>query len=160
MNIQSSAANLSGANMNNNYNINQIDNNMNSNFNMMNSNPNQMNFNQVDFIKSMKYNIDKENALFQNNIQYLRDKLKERKNKREQKRKNREIVLFFNDKNSIIPLTFKGNDILLQVYQEYQKISNKQNTKLIYNGNILQNSNNKDLNDIQGLVSGDEIIVE
>ena len=160
MNIQSSATNFNGTNMNNNYNINQRDNNMNSNFNIMNSNPNQMNFNQAQFIQSMKDNIKKENELFQTNIKTLREELKRRKTKREEKRKNREIVLFFNDKNSIIPLTFKTDDFLFQVYDEYKNISNKQNYKLVYKGITLQYSNNTNLNNIEGLVSGDEIIVE
>ena len=80
--------------------------------------------------------------------------------KREKERQEEEIVLFFNHQYDILPLTFKANDFVPEVLAKYLQQSGKQNVKFRFRNMELTETTTKYLYEIEGLRSGEEIIVE
>ena len=80
--------------------------------------------------------------------------------KREKERQEGEIVLFFNHQYDILPITFKANDFVPEVLTKYLQQSGKQNVKFRFRDMELTENTPKYLYEIEGLRSGEEIIVE
>ena len=87
--------------------------------------------------------------------------LQNKKKEREKMKKNKEIVLFFNHNNKIIPLTFKQYNYLYEIVSRYKEKTNNKNSNFKFNfkGNEFTNDNLKlYLYKIKGMVTGEEII--
>ena len=90
--------------------------------------------------------------------------IKKIKNEIEEKRKTGEIVIFFKYKKDfdIIPITITADKLIVEALYEYIKKSNKQNVKFKFKGKELKinDTSGKRLYELEGLVTGEEIIVE
>ena len=89
--------------------------------------------------------------------------LQKRKKERENKRKKREIILFFNHNGDILPLEFNANKSIEDVLKKYIDMTQLKNVKFKYkNIELLENDSNHLLNEFEckGLVTGSEILVE
>ena len=80
--------------------------------------------------------------------------------KREEQRKNGELVLFFNHNDDLISITVKANIMIPELIDKYAQTTQKNNIKLIFKGNELNINDARALYEIEGLVSGEEIIVQ
>ena len=88
--------------------------------------------------------------------------LQNKKKGREKKEKIKEIVLFFNHNNKIMPITFKKYNYLYDIIRRYRKETNNKNSnlKFIFKGNEFTNDDLKlCLYQIKGMITGEEIIV-
>ena len=90
--------------------------------------------------------------------------LKKIKNEIEKKRKTGEITIFFKYKKDfdILPITITADKLIVEALYEYIEQSNKQNVKFKFKGKELKinDTSGKRLYELEGLVSGEEIIVE
>ena len=89
--------------------------------------------------------------------------LQKRKKERENKRKKRNIILFFNHNGDILPLEFNANKSIEDVLKKYIDMTQLKNVKFKYkNIELLENDSNHLLNEFEckGLVTGSEILVE
>ena len=89
--------------------------------------------------------------------------LQKRKKERENKRKKRNIILFFNHNGYILPLEFNANKSIEDVLKKYIDMTQLKNVKFKYkNIELLENDSNHLLNEFEckGLVTGSEILVE
>ena len=81
-----------------------------------------------------------------------------------EKRKTGEITIFFKYKKDfdILPITITADKLIVEALYEYIKKSNKQNVKFKFKGKELKinDTSGKRLYELEGLVSGEEIIVE
>ena len=86
------------------------------------------------------------------------------RNQREERRKTGEIVIFFNYKKEydILPITLTADKLILEALNEYIEQSQKQNVKFKFKGKELKlnDTSGRRLYELEGLVSGEEIIVE
>ncbi len=86
------------------------------------------------------------------------------RNQREERRKTGEIVIFFNYKKEydILPITLTADKLILEALNEYIEQSQKQNVKFKFKGKELKldDTSGRSLHELEGLVSGEEIIVE
>ena len=86
------------------------------------------------------------------------------RNQREKKKKTGEIVIFFNYKKEydILPITLTADKLILEALNEYIEQSQKQNVKFKFKGKELKldDTSGRRLHELEGLVSGEEIIVE
>ena len=86
------------------------------------------------------------------------------RNQREERRKTGEIVIFFNYKKEydILPITLTADKLILEALNEYIEQSQKQNVKFKFKGKELKldDTSGRRLHELEGLVSGEEIIVE
>ena len=86
------------------------------------------------------------------------------RNQREERRKTGEIVIFFNYKKEydILPITLTADKLILESLNEYIEQSQKQNVKFKFKGKELKlnDTSGRRLHELEGLVSGEEIIVE
>ena len=86
------------------------------------------------------------------------------RNQREERRKTGEIVIFFNytKEYDILPITLTADKLILEALNEYIEQSQKQNVKFKFKGKELKldDTSGRRLHELEGLVSGEEIIVE
>ena len=86
------------------------------------------------------------------------------RNQREERRKTGEIVIFFNYKKEydILPITLTADKLILEALNEYIEQSQKQNVKFKFKGKELKldDTSGRRLHELEGLVSGEEIIVQ
>ena len=86
------------------------------------------------------------------------------RNQREERRKTGEIVIFFNYKKEydILPITLTADKLIVEALNEYIEQSQKQNVKFKFKGKELKlnDTSGRRLHELEGLVSGEEIIVE
>ena len=81
----------------------------------------------------------------------------------EEERKNGELMLTFNHNNDygeLFPITIKANEIVASLVDEYVKHTNNRNVRLFFKENELTENDARCLYEIEGLVSGEEIIVK
>ena len=100
----------------------------------------------------------------QNNetIKNIRKELEERKKKREIERKSRNLVLFFNYKGKILPISCKADDLIRQPLVDYKMAVKKENINLKFKykeTELVIDFSAKLLNQID-IKNGEEIIVE
>ena len=90
----------------------------------------------------------------------LMEQISQNRIKREEQRKNGELVLFFNHNDDLISITVKANIMIPELIDKYAQTTQKNNIKLIFKGNELNINDARALYEIEGLVSGEEIIVQ
>ena len=90
----------------------------------------------------------------------LMEQISQNRKKREEERKNGELVLFFNHNDDLISITVKANIMIPELIDKYAQKTQKNNIKLIFKGNELNENDARALYEIEGLVSGEEIIVQ
>ena len=100
----------------------------------------------------------------QNNetIKSIRKELEERKKKKEIERKSRNLVLFFNYKGKILPISCKADDLIRQPLVDYKMAVKKENINLKFKykeTELVIDFSAKSLNQID-IKNGEEIIVE
>ena len=86
--------------------------------------------------------------------------LQQRKQERENKRKKREIICFFNHNGDILPLEFHVNKSIEDVLKKYLDITKLKNVKFKYKDIELKENDTNHLLNEYGLVTGSEILVE
>ena len=82
---------------------------------------------------------------------------------REKQRKNGDLVLAFNHNNDygeLFTITIKANEFVASLVNEYVKHTNNRNVRLFFKENELTENDARCLYEIEGLVSGEEIIVK
>ena len=82
---------------------------------------------------------------------------------REKQRKNGDLVLYFNHNNDygeLFSITIKANEFVALLVDEYVKHTNNRNVRLFFKENELTENDARCLYEIEGLVSGEEIIVK
>ena len=82
---------------------------------------------------------------------------------REKQRKNGDLVLYFNHNNDygeLFTITIKANEFVALLVDEYVKHTNNRNVRLFFKENELTENDARYLYEIEGLVSGEEIIVK
>ena len=90
----------------------------------------------------------------------LMEQISQNRKKREEERKNGELVLFFNHNDDLISITVKANIMIPELIEKYAQTTQKNNFKMIFKGNELNENDARALYEIEGLVSGEEIIVQ
>ena len=80
--------------------------------------------------------------------------------KREEERKNGELVLFFNHNDDLLSITIKANEMVPVLISKYMEKTHKNNIQLFFRENELGLNDGRLLYEIEGLVSGEEIIVK
>ena len=90
----------------------------------------------------------------------LMEQINQNRAKREEQRKNGELVLFFNHNDDLISITVKANLMIPELIEKYAQTTQKNNFKMIFKGNELNINDARALYEIEGLVSGEEIIVQ
>ena len=82
--------------------------------------------------------------------------------KREEERKTGELVLFFNYKYHILPITITADKIIPELLNMYIVQSGNQNVKFFFKENELKvdDQSCRQLYEIEGLRTGEEIIVK
>ena len=90
----------------------------------------------------------------------LMEQINQNRAKREEQRKNGELVLFFNHNDDLISITVKANIMIPELIEKYAQTTQKNNFKMIFKGNELNINDARALYEIEGLVSGEEIIVQ
>ena len=80
--------------------------------------------------------------------------------KREEERKNGELVLFFNHNDDLLSITIKANEMVPVLISKYMEKTHKNNIQLFFRENELGVNDGRLLYEIEGLVSGEEIIVK
>ena len=90
----------------------------------------------------------------------LMEQINQNRAKREEQRKNGELVLFFNHNDDLISITVKANIMIPELIDKYAQTTQKNNFKMIFKGNELNINDARALYEIEGLVSGEEIIVQ
>jgi len=80
--------------------------------------------------------------------------------KREEERKNGELVLFFNHNDDLLSITIKANEMVPILISKYMEKTHKNNIQLFFRENELGLNDGRLLYEIEGLVSGEEIIVK
>ena len=90
----------------------------------------------------------------------LMEQINQNRAKREEQRKNGELVLFFNHNDDLISITVNASIYVSQLLDKYIQTTQKNNVKLIFKGNELNINDARALYEIEGLVSGEEIIVQ
>ena len=90
----------------------------------------------------------------------LMEQINQNRAKREEQRKNGELVLFFNHNDDLISITVKANIMIPELIEKYAQTTQKNNFKMIFKGNELNINDARALYEIDGLVSGEEIIVQ
>ena len=80
--------------------------------------------------------------------------------KREEERINGELVLFFNHNDDLLSLTIKANEMVPVLISKYMEKTHKNNIQLFFRENELGLNDGRLLYEIEGLVSGEEIIVK
>ena len=88
------------------------------------------------------------------------EQISQNRKKREEERKNGELVLFFNHNDDLISITVKANIMIPELIEKYAQTTQKNNFKMIFKGNELNENDARALYEIEGLVSGEEIIVQ
>ena len=120
-----------------------------------------INFMHQDYQKlynQMKTEYEQNNETIKN----IRKELEERKKKRDLERKSRNLVLFFNYKGKILPISCKADDLIREPLVDYKMAVNKENINLKFKykeTELVINSSAKLLNEIN-IINGEEIIVE
>ena len=87
----------------------------------------------------------------------------ENRKKWEEERKNGDLVLAFNHNNDygeLFTITIKVNEFVASLVDEYVKHTNNRNVRLFFKENELTENDARCLYEIEGLVSGEEIIVK
>ena len=81
---------------------------------------------------------------------------------REQARKTEELTLFFNYNDDILPINIKANKFIPELLEIYMNKSWKRDVKFFFKEEELKynDTSARELNEIKGLVSGEEIIVK
>ena len=127
-------------------------------------------FNIDNHLTMIKIGNDKEKIYFAKEIgkifkeekQIMVD-LQNKKKERENKRKIKEIVLFFNRNNKILPLTFNQCNFLCEIFSKYKEETNNKynnNLKFAFKGYEFTHDDLKlCLYQVKGMVTGEEIIV-
>ena len=90
----------------------------------------------------------------------LMEQINQNRAKREEQRKNGELVLFFNHNDDLISITVNASIYVSQLLDKYIQTTQKNNVKLIFKGNEFNENDARCLYEIEGLVSGEEIIVQ
>ena len=90
----------------------------------------------------------------------LMEQISQNRKKREEERQNGELVLFFNHNDDLISITVKANIMIPELIEKYAQTTQKNNFKMIFKGNELNINDARALYEIEGLVSGEEIIVQ
>ena len=80
--------------------------------------------------------------------------------KREEERINGELVLFFNHNDDLLSITIKANEMVPVLISKYMEKTHKNNIQLFFRENELGLNDGRLLYEIDGLVSGEEIIVK
>ena len=80
--------------------------------------------------------------------------------KREEERINGELVLFFNHNDDLLSITIKANEMVPVLISKYMEKTHKNNIQLFFRENELGPNDGRLLYEIEGLVSGEEIIVK
>ena len=80
--------------------------------------------------------------------------------KREEERINGELVLFFNHNDDLLSITIKANEMVPVLISKYMEKTNKNNIQFFFKENELGLNDGRLLYEIEGLVSGEEIIVK
>ena len=80
--------------------------------------------------------------------------------KREEERINGELVLFFNHNDDLLSITIKANEMVPVLISKYMEKTHKNNIQLFFRENELGLNDGRLLYEIEGLVSGEEIIVK
>ena len=80
--------------------------------------------------------------------------------KREEERKNGELVLFFNHNDDLLSITIKANEMVPVLISKYMEKTHKNNIQFFFRENELGLNDGRLLYEIDGLVSGEEIIVK
>ena len=80
--------------------------------------------------------------------------------KREEERKNGELVLFFNHNDDLLSITIKANEMVPVLISKYMEKTHKNNIQFFFRENELGLNDGRLLYEIEGLVSGEEIIVK
>ena len=127
-------------------------------------------FNIDNHITMIKIGNDKEKIYFAKEIgkifkeekQIMVD-LQNKKKEKEKKRKIKEIVLFFNRNNKILPLTFNQCNFLFEIFNKNKEETNNKynnNLKFVFKGYEFTHDDLKlCLYQVKGMVTGEEIIV-
>ena len=87
----------------------------------------------------------------------------EKRKKWEEERKNGELMLTFkhnNDYGELFSINIKANEFVALLVDEYVKHTNNRNVRLFFKENELTENDARCLYEIEGLVSGEEIIVK
>ena len=87
----------------------------------------------------------------------------ENRKKWEEERKNGELMLTFkhnNDYGELFSINIKANEFVALLVDEYVKHTNNRNVRLFFKENELTENDARCLYEIEGLVSGEEIIVK
>ena len=87
----------------------------------------------------------------------------ENRKKWEEERKNGELMLTFkhnNDYGELFSINIKANEFVASLVDEYVKHTNNRNVRLFFKENELTENDARCLYEIEGLVSGEEIIVK
>ena len=82
--------------------------------------------------------------------------------KKKRGKKIKEIVIFFNHNNNILPLTFKSYNRLNDIFNKYKEQTNNKykNLKFVFKTREFTNDDlNLCLGKIKGMVTGEEIVV-
>ena len=81
---------------------------------------------------------------------------------REQARKTEELTLFFIYNDDILPINIKANKFIPELLEIYMNKSGKRDVKFFFKEEELKynDTSARELNEIKGLVSGEEIIVK
>ena len=126
-------------------------------------------FNIDNHLTMIKIGNDKEKIYFAKEIgkifkeeKQLMVELQNKKKERGNKKKIKDIVLFFNHNNKILPLKFKQYNYLYEIVSRYKEETKNKNSnlKFIFKGNEFTNDNLAlCLYQIKGMVTGEEIIV-
>ena len=80
--------------------------------------------------------------------------------KREEERINGELVLFFNHNDDLLSITIKANEMVPVLISKYMEKTHKNNIQFFFRENELGLNDGRLLYEIDGLVSGEEIIVK
>ena len=80
--------------------------------------------------------------------------------KREEERINGELVLFFNHNDDLLSITIKANEMVPVLISKYIEKTHKNNIQFFFRENELGLNDGRLLYEIEGLVSGEEIIVK
>ena len=80
--------------------------------------------------------------------------------KREEERINGELVLFFNHNDDLLSITIKANEMVPVLISKYMEKTHKNNIQFFFRENELGLNDGRLLYEIEGLVSGEEIIVK
>ena len=91
----------------------------------------------------------------------MMEKINANRIQREKERQEGEIIIFFNNNYDILPLTFKGNDLVVEALSAYIEKSGKTNVRFKFKGKELVIDNSPtSLYELPGMRTGEEIIVE